>query len=83
MYTKAISRETGSQINEKAAQNCGVQRMLYAGEQYRNNPAAWDDLNAVHHIEVQNIRTSRYGSRAKQITSNQTPFVAKYFNQIG
>ncbi|KAJ9126337.1 hypothetical protein QFC24_002070 [Naganishia onofrii] len=82
LHTIAISRETGSQINEKAAQNCGVQRMLYAGEQYRNNPAAWDDLNAVHHIEVQNIRTSRYGSRAKQITSNQTPFVAKYFNQI-
>ncbi|KAJ9099824.1 hypothetical protein QFC21_003824 [Naganishia friedmannii] len=82
LHTVAISRETGDQIDEKAAQNCGVQRILYAGEQYRNNAAAWDDLRAPHQIEVQNIRTSRYGSRAKQITSNQTRFEARYFNQI-
>ncbi|KAJ9118232.1 hypothetical protein QFC22_004139 [Naganishia vaughanmartiniae] len=82
LHLIAISRESGSQIDERAAQNCGVQRILYAAEHYRSNPAAWDDLKAPHQIEVQNIRTSRYGSRAKQITSNQNRFEAKFFNQI-
>lgn len=80
---QAISRETGDNIDEKAAQACGVSRLLYAGDQYKANPAAWDDLKAPHHIEMSNIRTSKYGSRARQITSNQTRFEARYFNQIG